>query len=263
MAFNDNIAIGAIQAARARGLRVPEDLSVVGFDDVEYATIVTPALTTVRQPLAEMGRTAVSLLGRLLEGQRLRRCMSSWRRAWSSATRPLPRQIRPRRNPVVPVISGNGERNGNGNAFAVKRAGRRLDELFDAQGASILHLCRLILRDPIEAEDAAQQTFLSAYRALLRGTTPREPDAWLAQIARNECRARLRRRELAAVPLEVEAEEARDDSGRGGGARTASGRRLRHPGASYPPAPGGCPQRPARALEQRGRAGDVAGPGDC
>jgi len=41
----------------ARGLRVPEDLSVVGFDDVEHATIVTPALTTVRQPLAEMGRT--------------------------------------------------------------------------------------------------------------------------------------------------------------------------------------------------------------
>jgi len=69
-AFNDNIAIGAIQAARARGLRVPEDLSIVGFDDVEYATIVTPALTTVRQPLAEMGRTAVSLLNRLLDRQR-------------------------------------------------------------------------------------------------------------------------------------------------------------------------------------------------
>ena len=69
-AFNDNIAIGAIQAARARGLRVPEELSVVGFDDVEHAAIVTPALTTVRQPLAEMGRTGVSLLMRLLEGQR-------------------------------------------------------------------------------------------------------------------------------------------------------------------------------------------------
>jgi len=69
-AFNDGIAIGAIQAARARGLRVPEDLSVVGFDDVEHATIVTPALTTVRQPLEEMGRTAVSLLIRLLERQR-------------------------------------------------------------------------------------------------------------------------------------------------------------------------------------------------
>lgn len=70
-AFNDNIAIGTIQAAHSRGLRVPEDISVVGFDDVEHATIVTPALTTVRQPLAEMGRTAVSLLVRLLEGQRI------------------------------------------------------------------------------------------------------------------------------------------------------------------------------------------------
>ena len=68
-AFNDNLAIGAIQSARERGLRVPDDLSVVGFDDVEHATIVTPALTTVRQPLAEMGRTAVSLLIRLLERQ--------------------------------------------------------------------------------------------------------------------------------------------------------------------------------------------------
>jgi len=70
-AFNDNIAIGAIQAARELDLRVPDDVSIVGFDDVEHATIVTPALTTVRQPLAEMGRTAVSLLNRLLEGQRV------------------------------------------------------------------------------------------------------------------------------------------------------------------------------------------------
>ena len=69
-AFNDNLAIGTIQAARTRGVRVPEDLSVVGFDDIEHATIVTPTLTTVRQPLAEMGRTAVSLLIRLLERQR-------------------------------------------------------------------------------------------------------------------------------------------------------------------------------------------------
>src|SRR4051794_8427996 len=70
-AFNDNVAVGTLQAAQERGLRVPEDLSVVGFDDAEQAEIVTPALTTVRQPLAEMGRMAVSLLTRLLDGQRL------------------------------------------------------------------------------------------------------------------------------------------------------------------------------------------------
>jgi LacI family transcriptional regulator len=70
-AFNDNLAIGAVQAARTRGLRVPEDLSIVGFDDVEHATIVSPALTTIRQPLAEMGRMAVSMLSRLLERRRI------------------------------------------------------------------------------------------------------------------------------------------------------------------------------------------------
>jgi len=68
-AFNDNIAVGVLQAAAERGLRVPEDLSVIGFDDSEQAAIVTPALTTVRQPLAEMGRMTVSLLLRLLDHQ--------------------------------------------------------------------------------------------------------------------------------------------------------------------------------------------------
>ncbi|MBV8256949.1 MAG: LacI family DNA-binding transcriptional regulator [Actinobacteria bacterium] len=69
-AFNDNLAVGAIRAARSRGLSVPEDLSVVGFDDVEQATVITPELTTVRQPLEEMGRMAVTLLIRLLDRQR-------------------------------------------------------------------------------------------------------------------------------------------------------------------------------------------------
>jgi LacI family transcriptional regulator len=70
-AFNDEMAVGALRAAQERGVRVPEDLSIVGFDDLEKAQIVTPALTTVRQPLAEMGRMAVSLLTRLLERQRV------------------------------------------------------------------------------------------------------------------------------------------------------------------------------------------------
>jgi LacI family transcriptional regulator len=66
-AFNDNMAVGVLRAARERELRVPEDLSVVGFDDQEHASTVTPAVTTVRQPLAEMGRMAVSVLLRLLD----------------------------------------------------------------------------------------------------------------------------------------------------------------------------------------------------
>jgi LacI family transcriptional regulator len=70
-AFNDNMAIGAIQAASARGLHVPDDVSVAGFDDTGEAAITVPALTTVRQPLAELGRTAVSILLRQLENRRL------------------------------------------------------------------------------------------------------------------------------------------------------------------------------------------------
>ena len=70
-AFNDMLAIGVMQAARLRGVRIPDDLSVLGFDDTFEASIVTPTLTTVRQPLAEMGRIAVSLLIRLLEGHRV------------------------------------------------------------------------------------------------------------------------------------------------------------------------------------------------
>jgi LacI family transcriptional regulator len=70
-AFNDAMAAGALQAASARGLRVPADVSVVGFDDTVEASITVPALTTVRQPLAELGRTAVSLLLRQIEDRRL------------------------------------------------------------------------------------------------------------------------------------------------------------------------------------------------
>jgi LacI family transcriptional regulator len=70
-AANDNMAAGALRAARDRGLTVPVDLSVVGFDDADLATIVSPQLTTVRQPLAELGRTAVNLLTRMLERQRV------------------------------------------------------------------------------------------------------------------------------------------------------------------------------------------------
>ena len=69
--FNDKTAVGALAAASERGLRVPEDLSVTGFDDIDLAQATSPMLTTVRQPLAEMGRMAVSLLIRLLDGHQV------------------------------------------------------------------------------------------------------------------------------------------------------------------------------------------------
>ncbi|MER7005967.1 LacI family DNA-binding transcriptional regulator [Dactylosporangium sp. NPDC000555] len=71
VAFNDKMAVGALQAAAERGIRVPLDLSVAGFDDIDVSRATHPALTTVRQPLGEMGRMAVSLLGRMVTGHEL------------------------------------------------------------------------------------------------------------------------------------------------------------------------------------------------
>lgn len=71
VAFNDKTALGALHAAADRNLSVPHDLSVTGFDDIDLSQATTPQLTTVRQPLEEMGRMAVSLLTRLLDRHQL------------------------------------------------------------------------------------------------------------------------------------------------------------------------------------------------
>ncbi len=65
---NDEMASGALRAVRAAGLRVPGDVSVLGFDDVPLAALIFPPLTTVRQPLRAMGRKAVEMVFRQLEG---------------------------------------------------------------------------------------------------------------------------------------------------------------------------------------------------
>jgi LacI family transcriptional regulator len=70
-AGNDTQAMGVYSALRARGLNVPDAMSVVGFDDVPLASLVTPALTTVRQPLVEMGRVATTMLLRLIAEEAL------------------------------------------------------------------------------------------------------------------------------------------------------------------------------------------------
>jgi LacI family transcriptional regulator len=70
-AGSDETALGVIEAARGRGLRIPEDLSVVGFDDTPVARLAAPPLTTVRQPLREMGAVAVRTALRLAAGERV------------------------------------------------------------------------------------------------------------------------------------------------------------------------------------------------
>jgi LacI family transcriptional regulator len=70
-AANDQSAIGAIEAAREAGRRVPDDLSVIGFDDIPEAAYFSPALTTVDQSIVKMGYVATEMLIRLVQGERL------------------------------------------------------------------------------------------------------------------------------------------------------------------------------------------------
>ena len=59
--YNDLMAIGVLNACRQHGVRVPEDMSVIGFDDIEYTTYVTPKLTSIRQPRYKMGELAMQM----------------------------------------------------------------------------------------------------------------------------------------------------------------------------------------------------------
>lgn len=69
VAYNDISAIGAIRAFMNHGLRVPEDVSVVGFDDIQGAAFHNPSLTTIRQPLSQMGAVAARILLQRIRGQ--------------------------------------------------------------------------------------------------------------------------------------------------------------------------------------------------
>ena len=69
--FNDGMAIGVIQTAKRLGRRVPEDLSVVGFDDIQFARYTDPPLTTIAQPMRDIGEGTVRLLLEILEGNEI------------------------------------------------------------------------------------------------------------------------------------------------------------------------------------------------
>lgn len=70
-AANDEMAIGAIKAIKSNGLHVPDDISVVGFDDIKFASIYEPALTTISQPMFEIGKKAMELLIKLINKDKL------------------------------------------------------------------------------------------------------------------------------------------------------------------------------------------------
>jgi LacI family transcriptional regulator len=68
-ACNDQMAAGAIKALKQAGKKVPEDVSLIGFDDVEFASLLTPELTTIRQPSEAMGKAAAELALKLIQGE--------------------------------------------------------------------------------------------------------------------------------------------------------------------------------------------------
>ena len=69
--MNDEMAIGAMQTFKAQGIRIPEDMSVTGFDDIAYAKYCDPSLTTISQPAEEMGKMAMDMLLKIIEGEPL------------------------------------------------------------------------------------------------------------------------------------------------------------------------------------------------
>ena len=62
LAASDMLAMGAVQAVRNAGLRVPQDVAVIGYDDIELARYMTPPLTTIHQPKDELGELAIDVL---------------------------------------------------------------------------------------------------------------------------------------------------------------------------------------------------------
>jgi RNA polymerase sigma-70 factor (ECF subfamily) len=99
-----------------------------------------------------------------------------------------------------------------GNASPEQSAAARVEQLYASHSALVRSVCRSLLRDAVEAEDVAQQTFLSAQRALLSGSSPRDAAAWLATIARHESFARIRARMREPLAANTELEAAGPDA---------------------------------------------------
>lgn len=89
--YNDATAIGALAALKRRGQRVPDDISLIGFDDIAFASYVDPPLTTIHQAKDEMGRLAMRMLLDLLSGRQVSNVLLPGRLMVRGSTRPLVR----------------------------------------------------------------------------------------------------------------------------------------------------------------------------
>lgn len=92
--MNDEMAIGAMQTLKSQGIRIPEDISVTGFDDIAYAKYSDPSLTTISQPAEEMGKMAMDMLLKVIEGEPLsqRECVLPTEFIIRKSTGPVPQK---------------------------------------------------------------------------------------------------------------------------------------------------------------------------
>jgi LacI family transcriptional regulator len=85
-AYNDMMAFGAMQAIKEKGLRIPEDIGLVGYDDIPFSSLISPALTTIRLKKQELGVESVRLLLSYINGKRKKmkkndvRCRSNYKK---------------------------------------------------------------------------------------------------------------------------------------------------------------------------------------
>ena len=91
--MNDEMAIGAMQTLKNQGFKIPDDISVTGFDDIAYAKYSDPALTTISQPAEEMGKMAMDMLLKVIEGEPLsqRECVLPTEFIIRKSTGPAPK----------------------------------------------------------------------------------------------------------------------------------------------------------------------------
>ncbi len=189
---NDEMALGAMEALRNRGLRIPEDVRIVGFDNLEEAAFAAPPLTTVRQPLYEEGRKAAELLLDLMAGKKV------------PAQPDLPTELVIRRScgcfPGMIQPAGNREEIPSGGKRKAPSAARRkqiLSEMESAAGVSASGLdpgWAGSLLDAFSAglqNEKARETFLRSWDDVLRrvGESGADVMAWrevLSSLRRKE-----------------------------------------------------------------------------
>jgi DNA-binding LacI/PurR family transcriptional regulator len=203
VAANDYMALGAIPALEARGLQVPSDVAVVGFDDVEDARFSTPPLTTVRQPLYQQGEAALDLVLAKLAGQDIALetaaptelvvrqscgCLSGLARPGRAGPVTMTATV------IETLLAEHGEELRKHVARAVHGADtalaagwdRQLLDAFEAElrgaGAGLFTstLDRLLVSVATSGDDvAAWQGMISALRKLLLPALPNEPLRWV------------------------------------------------------------------------------------